>query len=101
MGRINEIQKESTLSYGGNTFTTTIEGNEVIMDTTCDQISIKDKVSVFEIKIGNALLRCYNNDFICSFDNGLTWRKIALGDQVILMDDNDGFNGDPDDDFGM
>lgn len=46
MGKINEISKESTQSFGGNSFTTKIEENTVVFDSAKDAFKFNDPIDV-------------------------------------------------------
>ena len=51
MGKLNEIQKQTTQSYGDNSFTTTIKENTVEFDSLKDSFTFNDEVNVPSIKI--------------------------------------------------
>lgn len=51
MGKLNEIQKQTTQSYGDNSFTTTIKENTVEFDSTKDSFTFNDPIEVPSIKI--------------------------------------------------
>lgn len=51
MGDINEIQKQTTQSYGDNSFTTTIKENTVEFDSAKDSFTFNDEVNVLSLKV--------------------------------------------------
>ena len=51
MGNLNEIQKQTTQSYGDNSFTTTIKENTVEFDSTKDSFTFNDEVNVPSLKV--------------------------------------------------
>ena len=52
MGKLNEIQKQMTQSYGDNAFTTTIKDDTVEFDSLKDKFTFKDEVEVPSLKVG-------------------------------------------------
>ena len=51
MGNLNEIQKQTTQSYGDNSFTTTIKENTVEFDSAKDSFTFNDEVNVPSLKV--------------------------------------------------
>ena len=51
MGNLNEIQKQTTQSYGDNSFTTTIKENTVEFDSLKDSFTFNDEVNVPSLKV--------------------------------------------------
>ena len=51
MGKLNEIQKQMTQSYGDNAFTTTIKDDTVEFDSLKDKFTFKDEVEVPSLKV--------------------------------------------------
>ena len=51
MGNLNEIQKQTTQSYGDNSFTTTIKENTVEFDSAKDSFTFNDEVNVPGLKV--------------------------------------------------
>ena len=51
MGNLNEIQKQTTQSYGDNSFTTTIKENTVEFDSAKDSFTFNDPVEVPSLKV--------------------------------------------------
>lgn len=52
MGKLNEIQEQTTQSYGSNSFTTRIKENTVEFDSAKDKFTFLDPVEVPSINIG-------------------------------------------------
>ena len=51
MGKLNEIQKQTTQSFGDNAFTTTIKDDTVEFDSLKDKFTFKDEVEVPSLKV--------------------------------------------------
>ena len=51
MGNLNEIQEQTTQSYGDNSFTTTIKENTVEFDSAKDSFTFNDEVNVPSLKV--------------------------------------------------
>ena len=51
MGKLNEIQKQMTQSYGDNAFTTTIKDDTVEFDSLKDKFTFADEVEVPSLKV--------------------------------------------------
>lgn len=51
MGKLNEIQKQMTQSYGDNAFTTTIKDDTVEFDSLKDKFTFKDEIEVPSLKV--------------------------------------------------
>ena len=51
MGNLNEIQEQTTQSFGNNSFTTTIKENTVEFDSTKDSFTFNDEVNVPSLKV--------------------------------------------------
>ena len=51
MGNLNEIQKQTTQSYGDNSFTTTIKENTVEFDSAKDSFTFNDEVNVPSLNV--------------------------------------------------
>ena len=56
MGKLNEIQKQTTQSYGDNAFTTTIKDDTVEFDSLKDKFTFKDEVEVPSLKINGEVV---------------------------------------------
>lgn len=52
MGKFNEIQEQTTQSWGGNSFTTTIKNDTVEFDSAKDKFTFTDPVEVPSINVG-------------------------------------------------
>lgn len=51
MGKYNEIQEETTQSWGSNSFTTTVKEDTVEFDSAKDKFTFKDEVEVPSLKV--------------------------------------------------
>lgn len=51
MGKLNEVNEQTTQSWGNNSFTTTIKENTVLFDSARDSFSFQDEVNVPSLKI--------------------------------------------------
>jgi len=51
MGNLNEIQEQTTQSFGDNSFTTTIKENTVEFDSAKDSFTFNDEVNVPSLKV--------------------------------------------------
>lgn len=51
MGKLNEIQEQTTQSYGSNSFTTKIKENTVVFDSTKDSFTFLDPIDVNALSI--------------------------------------------------
>lgn len=54
MGKYNEIQEESTQSWGSNSFTTTVKEDTVEFDSAKDKFTFKDAVEVPSLKVNGS-----------------------------------------------
>lgn len=100
MGKINKIQEQLNIAYGDNMFTTKIEDNAVVFDSTCDKFVFSDPINA---SINGIDFKVINGKAGFSTDGGATYYEIVKGDLLTVSVDgiDDGnSNGDPSDDFG-
>ena len=69
MGKLNEIQKQTTQSYGDNSFTTTIKENTVEFDSLKDSFTFNDEVNVSSIKINGTEIATFDDEDRAKLDN--------------------------------
>lgn len=59
MGKLNEVNEQTTQSWGNNSFTTTIKENTVEFDSARDSFTFKDEVNVPSLKIDGTQTEVY------------------------------------------
>ena len=69
MGKLNEIQKQTTQSYGDNSFTTTIKENTVEFDSLKDSFTFNDEVNVPSIKINGTEIATFDAEDKAKLDS--------------------------------
>ena len=69
MGQINEVQKQTTMSYGDNSFTTLVKDNAVIFDSEQDKFIFADPVYVAELFINNIKTNVFTEEEKNKLDN--------------------------------
>ena len=69
MGKLNEIQKQTTQSYGDNSFTTTIKENTVEFDSLKDSFTFNDEVNVPGLKINGTEIATFDAEDKAKLDS--------------------------------
>ena len=69
MGKLNEIQKQTTQSYGDNSFTTTIKENTVEFDSAKDSFTFNDPVEVPGLKINGTEIAAFDTEDRAKLDS--------------------------------
>lgn len=85
MGKLNEVQKQKTQSFGDNAFTTTIKDNTVEFDSVKDSFTFTDEVNVPSLKINGNVVNP-NPQVDVSYTNyingfALNIGKLTVGEQ--------------------
>lgn len=62
MGKLNEVNEQTTQSWGNNSFTTTIKENTVEFDSARDSFTFKDEVNVPSLKIDGTQTEVYTEE---------------------------------------
>ena len=76
MGKLNEIQKQTTQSYGDNSFTTTIKENTVEFDSLKDSFTFNDEVNVPSIKINGTEIATFDAEDKAKLDSLTTTMQV-------------------------
>lgn len=88
MGKFNEIQEQTTQSWGSNSFTTTIKDNTVEFDSAKDKFTFTDPVEVPSITIGGSNSVPFTSEDRTKLDNLQTPMQIkGRVDTVEDLDD--------------
>ena len=89
MGKLNEIQKQTTQSYGDNSFTTTIKENTVEFDSLKDSFTFNDEVNVPSIKINGTEIATFDAEDKAKLDSLTTTMQVKgrIDDISDLPDD--------------
>ena len=69
MGKLNEIQEQTTQSWGDNSFTTTIKENTVEFDSAKDSFTFNDPVEVPELRINGTEIVAFDAEDRAKLDN--------------------------------
>lgn len=69
MGKLNEVQEQTTQSYGSNSFTTRIKENTVEFDSAKDKFTFLDPVEVPGINIGGTASVPFTSEDRAKLDN--------------------------------
>ena len=89
MGKLNEIQKQTTQSYGDNSFTTTIKENTVEFDSLKDSFTFNDEVNVPSIKINGTEIATIDAEDKAKLDSLTTTMQVkGRVDDISDLPDN-------------
>ena len=69
MGKLNEIQEQTTQSYGDNSFTTTIKENTVEFDSAKDSFTFNDPIEVPELRINGTEIVAFDAEDRAKLDS--------------------------------
>ena len=69
MGKLNEIQEQTTQSYGDNSFTTTIKNDTVEFDSAKDSFTFNDPIEVPELKINGTEIVAFDAEDRAKLDS--------------------------------
>ena len=76
MGKLNEIQEQTTQSYGDNSFTTTIKDDTVEFDSLKDSFTFNDPVEVPGLKINGTEIAAFDTKDKAKLDSLTTTMQV-------------------------
>ena len=101
MGKLNEIQKQTTQSFGDNSFTTTIKENTVEFDSAKDSFTFNDEVNVPSLKVNGQEITSTEPQVQADWNQTTSTGSDYILNKPTKLSDfiNDGEGGSPADPF--